>query len=147
MIRLRTATKLFVLTLLLVQSNMAAARPMQAGIQPQLQEQVMPWELAVQAKLLPALQIEVCRSCNLSREEISEIEKGYMAAALVAGYRIDVLATTEVHIVETGMQENGLPFARGETAGMWFRVGGPVKGESLCSVAGRLTFLILSGSR
>lgn len=118
---------------------------MQAGIQPQPQEH-MPWELAAQAKLLPALQIEVCKSCNLSREEISEIEKAYIAAALVAGYRIDILVTTQVHIVETGMLENGLPFARGETAGMWFKVGGPVKGESIGSVAGRLTFVILSGS-
>lgn len=143
MIKLQTVIQCIVVTLLLVQPSLSAARPMQAGIQ----KLAMPWEQAAPIELLPALKIEVCASCYLSHKEISEIEKGYVVAALAAGYRIDILETTEVRIVETGVLENGMPFARGETEGMWFRAGGPVRGESMGSVAGRLTFVILSGNR
>ena len=97
--------------------------------------------------MLPALHVEVCETCKLSREDISAMKQGYAMAAHVAGYRINFLATTRVHIVETGMLENGTPYARGETAGMWFRVGNPDPGETLGSVAGRIAFVILSGTR
>ena len=75
------------------------------------------------------------------------MKQGYAMAAHAEGYRINFLATTRVHIVETGMLENGTPYARGETAGMWFRVGNPDPGETLGSVAGRIAFVILSGTR
>lgn len=43
--------------------------------------------------------------------------------------------------------ENGMPYVKGETAGMWFRVGAPGLGETLGSIAGRMIFAILSESR
>lgn len=43
--------------------------------------------------------------------------------------------------------ENGMPYVRGETAGMWFRVGEPGPGETLGSIVGRMLFVILSDSR
>lgn len=133
------------LSSLLALSNGAAARPLEAGMQQQ--PQAARCESSAQAGPLPALHIEVCKACNLSREDISAMKQGYAVAAHAAGYRIDILATTRVHIVETGMLENGMPYARGETAGMWFRVGNPDPGETLGSIAGRMTFRILSGTR
>lgn len=133
------------LSSLLALANSAAARPLEAGMQPQ--EQAARCELSAQAGPLPALHIEVCKACKLSREDISAIKQGYAVAAHAAGYRIDILATTRVHIVETGMLENGTPYAKGETEGMWFRVGDPDPGETLGSIAGRMTFKILSGTR
>ncbi|MDP2267399.1 MAG: hypothetical protein Q8J70_12685 [Thiobacillus sp.] len=133
------------LSSLLALANVAAARPLEAGMQQQ--EQAARCELSAQAGPLPALHIEVCKACKLSREDISAIKQGYAVAAHAAGYRIDILATTRVHIVETGMLENGTPYAKGETEGMWFRVGDPDPGETLGSIAGRMTFKILSGTR
>ena len=75
------------------------------------------------------------------------MKQGYAMAAHAAGYRINFLDTTRVHIVETSMLENGTPYAQGETAGMWFRVGNPDPGETLGSVAGRIAFVILSRTR
>jgi hypothetical protein len=75
------------------------------------------------------------------------MKRGYAVAAHAAGHRIDILTTTRVRIIETGMLENGTPYAKGETAGMWFKVGSPDPGETLGSVAGRMTFVILSGIR
>lgn len=96
---------------------------------------------------LPALQIEVCDACSLTREDLSAINKAYAIAAYNAGYRIDALSTMNVKILETGKMANGAPFARGETGGMWFKVGNPRPGESIGAVAGRVTFGILSRSR
>lgn len=96
---------------------------------------------------LPTLQIEVCDACVLTREDLSAIKKAYAIAAYNAGYRIDALSTMHVKILETGRMANGAPFARGETGGMWFKVGNPRPGESIGSVAGRVTFGILSKSR
>ena len=104
-------------------------------------------ESPAQTKPLPALDIEVCDACNVSREEVSAMKRGYAVAAHAAGHRIDILTTTRVRIIETGMLENGTPYAKGETAGMWFKVGNPDPGETLGSVAGRMTFVILSGTR
>ena len=143
----RTVAAVFALSSLLALANGAVARPLEAGMQQQPQAQAARCESPAQAGPLPALHIEVCKACNLSREEISAMKQGYAVAAHAAGYRIDFLATTRVHIVETGMLENGTPYARGETAGMWFRVGDPDPGETLGSIAGRMTFVILSGTR
>ena len=145
MTSIRTVAAVLALSSLLALANVTAARPMEAGIQQQ--PQAARCELSAQAGPLPALHIEVCKACNLSREDISAIKQGYAVAAHAAGYRIDILATTRVHIVETGMLENGTPYAKGETAGMWFRVGDPDPGETLGSIAGRMTFKILSGTR
>jgi hypothetical protein len=132
---------------LLALANGAAARPMEAGMQQQPQEQAMRCEPSAQAGPLPALHIEVCDACNLSHEEVSAMKRGYAVAAHAAGHRIDILETTRVRIIETGVLENGTPYAKGETAGMWFRVGNPDSGETLGSAAGRMTFMILSGTR
>ena len=142
-----TIVVVLALSALLALANGAAARPMEAGMQQQPQEQATRCESSAQAGPLPALHIEVCKACNLSHENISAMKQGYAVAAHAAGYRIDILATTRVRIVETGMLENGTPYARGETAGMWFRVGNPDPGETLGSIAGRMTFVILSGAR
>lgn len=142
---IRSVATVFALTSLLALANVTAARPLEAGMQQQ--EQAARCELSAQAGPLPALHIEVCKACKLSREDISAIKQGYAVAAHAAGYRIDILATTRVHIVETGMLENGTPYAKGETEGMWFRVGDPDPGETLGSIAGRMTFKILSGNR
>lgn len=147
MTRTRTIATLLTLSSLLALANVAAARPMESGVLQQPLEQPARCESSAQAGPLPALDIEVCDSCNVSREEISAMKQGYAVAAHAAGYRINILETTRVHIVETGMLENGTSYARGETAGMWFRVGNPDPGETLGSVAGRMTFVILSGAR
>ncbi|MCL5061454.1 MAG: hypothetical protein M1449_13975, partial [Candidatus Thermoplasmatota archaeon] len=110
-------------------------------------EPAMRCESSVQAEPLPALYIEVCEDCNLSREEVYAMKRGYAVAAHAAGYRIDILATARVRITETGTLENGTPYAKGEAAGMWFKVGNPDPGETLGSVAGRMTFVILSRAR
>ncbi|KVW91327.1 hypothetical protein [Thiobacillus denitrificans] len=143
----RTVAAVLAMSALLAWANTAAARPLEAGIRQPPPEQAMRCESSAQAGPLPALHIEVCKACNLSHEDISAMKQGYAVAAHAAGYRIDILATTRVHIVETGMLENGTPYARGETAGMWFRVGNPDPGETLGSIAGRMTFVILSGAR
>ncbi|MBT9590478.1 MAG: hypothetical protein IV089_06155 [Thiobacillus sp.] len=142
---IRTVAAVLALSSLLALANVAAARPMEAGMQQQAQAPRD--EPVAQVELLPALRVEVCETCTLSREDISAIKQGYAMAAHAAGYRIDFLATTRVHIVETGMLENGTPYAKGEAAGMWFRVGNPNPGETLGSVAGRIAFVILSGTR
>ncbi len=128
-------------------ANGAAARPLEAGMQQQPQEQAMRCESSTQAEPLPVLHIEVCADCNMSREEISAMKRGYAVAAQVAGHRIDILAKARVRITETGVLENGTPYAKGETAGMWFKVGNPDPGETLGSVAGRMAFRILSETR
>ncbi|OZA30093.1 MAG: hypothetical protein B7X93_04645 [Hydrogenophilales bacterium 17-61-9] len=143
---IRTVAAVLALSFLFALSNGTAARPLEAGMQPPPQEQAA-CESPARAGPLPALHVEVCEACTLSREEISAMKQGYAVAAHAAGYRIDILATTPVRITETGMLENGTPYARGETAGMWFRVGNPDPGETLGSVAGRMTFRILSGTR
>lgn len=122
------------------------ARPLEAGMPHPPPGQAMRCESPAQAGPLPALDIEVCDACNVSREEVSAMKRGYAVVAQVAGYRIDFLATVRVRITETGMLENGTPYAKGETAGMWFKVGNPDPGETLGSVAGRMTFVILSGT-
>lgn len=144
---IRTVAAVLALSSLLALANVTAARPLEAGIQQQPQEQAARCESSARAGPLPALHVEVCEACKLSREDISAMKQGYAVAAHAAGYRIDILATTRVRIVETGMLENGTPYARGETAGMWFRVGNPDPGETLGSVAGRMTFRILSETR
>ncbi len=128
-------------------ANVVVARPLEVGIPHQPPEQAMRCESSAQAGPLPALDIEVCDACNVSREEVSAMKRGYAVAAQVAGYRIDILAKVRVRITETGVLENGTPYAKGETAGMWFKVGNPDPGETLGSVAGRMTFVILSGIR
>lgn len=142
---IRTVAAVLALSSLLALASVAAARPMEAGMQQQAQAPRD--EPVARVESLPALRVEVCETCTLSREDISAIKQGYAMAAHAAGYRIDFLATTQVHIVETGMLENGTPYARGEAAGMWFRVGNPNPGETLGSVAGRIAFVILSGTR
>lgn len=52
-----------------------------------------------------------------------------------------------MRIIETGVLANGTAYAKGEIAGMQFRVGDPDPGETLGSVAGRMMFVILSGTR
>jgi hypothetical protein len=124
-------------------ANAAAARPQEEG----LPEQAARCESTARTKPLPALHIEVCDACGLDREEIAAAKRAYAEAVYLAGYRIDILATASVRITETGVLENGAPYVKGETAGMWFRVGDPGPGETLGSVAGRMIFAILSGSR
>lgn len=143
----RTLVAVLAVSSLLAGASGAAARPMAAGMQQQPQEQTMRCESPAQAAPLPALHIEVCEACELSREDISAMKQGYAVAAHTAGYRIDILATERVRITETGMLENGIPYVKGEIAGMWFRVGNPDPGETLGSVAGRMAFVILSGTR
>ncbi len=142
-----TVAAILAMSSLLVWANTVAARPLEAGIPHQPPGQAMRCEPSAQAEPLPALHIEVCADCNVSREEVSAMKRGYAVAAQVAGYRIDILATARVRITETGVLENGTPYAKGETAGMWFKVGNPDPGETLGSVAGRMTFVILSGTR
>lgn len=147
MTRTRTVAIVFALSSQLALANVATARPMEAGMPHEPPAQAKRCESSAQAGPLPSLHIEVCETCKLSREEISAMKQGYAVAAHAAGYRINILETTRVHIVETGMLENGTPYAKGETAGMWFRVGNPDPGETLGSVAGRMAFVILSGDR
>lgn len=123
------------------------ARPLEAGIPHQPPEQAMRCESSAQAGPLPALDIEICDACNVSREEVSAMKRGYGVAMQVAGRRIDILAKVRVRITETGVLENGTPYAKSETACMQFRVVDPDPGETLGSVAGRVTFVILSGIR
>lgn len=142
-----TVTAILAMSSLLAWANVATARPLEAGIPHQPPEQAMRCESSAQTKPLPALHIEVCDACNLSREEIFAAKRAFVVAAQTAGYRIDILATEWVRITETGVLENGMAYVRGETAGMWFRVGGPGPGETLGSIAGRMIFAILSESR
>lgn len=144
---IRTVAAVLALSSLLALANVTAARPMEAGMQQQQQEQAARCELPAQAGPLPALHIEQCETCKLDREDLSALKQGYAMAAHAAGYRIDILETAQVRIVETGMLENGTPYVRGEAAGMWFRVGNPDPGETLGSVTGRMAFVILSGVR
>ena len=130
------------LSSLLALANSAAARPLEAGMQQQAQ--AARCESPTQAGLLPALHIEVCKACQLSHEDLSALKQGYAVAAHAAGYRIDILTTARLYIIETGMLENGTPYAKGEAAGMSFRVGDPDPDETLGSVAGRMAFVILS---
>ncbi len=147
MTRIGTVAAVLALPALLAWANTAAARPLEAGMRQTPPEPAMRCESSVQAEPLPALYIEVCEDCNLSREEVYAMKRGYAVAAHAAGYRIDILATARVRITETGTLENGTPYAKGEAAGMWFKVGNPDPGETLGSVAGRMTFVILSRAR
>lgn len=146
MTRARIAAAVLAMSSLFALANVVA-RPLEAGIPHQPPGPAMHCESPAEAEPLPALDIEVCADCNVSREEVSAMERGYAVAAQVAGHRIDILATVRVRITETGVLENGTPYAKGETAGMWFKVGNPDPGETLGSVAGRMTFAILSGTR
>lgn len=145
--RLRTTITILATACLLLQTGISSARLMPASLLQQQTERAAHLKSVAQTERLPALNIELCEACSLSREDISSINKGYAIAAYAAGYQIDALSTVPVKIVETGTLANGAPYARGETAGMWFRVGDPRPGESLGSIAGHLTFVILSGSR
>lgn len=143
----RTVAAVLAMSSLLAWANAVVARPQEAGIPHQPPEQAMRCESSTQVGPLPMLDIEVCDACNVSREEVSALKRGYVVAAQVAGYRIDILAKVRVRITETGVLENGTPYAKGETAGMRFHVGDPDPGETLGSVAGRMMFVILSGIR
>ena len=143
----RTLVVVLAMSALLAWANTAPARSLEAGMQQQSPEQGMRCESSAQAEPLPALHVEVCEACSLGHEEVSAMKRGYAVAAHAAGYRIDILATARVRITETGVLENGTPYTKGETAGMWFRVGDPGPGETLGSVAGRMIFMVLSESR
>ena len=146
--RLRSVSVTFVTVCLLLQAGAASARLMQVSLlQQQQTERSGHWKTAAHTEPLPALNIELCATCSLSREELSAINKGYTIAAHAAGNRIDALSPVHVKIVETGTLANGAPYAKGETGGMWFRVGNPRPGESIGTIAGHLTFVILSGAR
>lgn len=127
--------------------NVATARPLEAGEPHQPSEQAIRCESSAPTRPLPALHIEVCDACNLSREEIFAAKQAFAVAAHAASHRIDILATERVRITETGVLENGAAYVRGETAGIWFRVGEPRPGETLGSIVGRMIFVILSDSR
>ena len=128
-------------------ANVAVARPLQAGMSHPPPGQAMRCESPLPDGPLPALDIEVCDACAVSREDVSAMKRGYAMAAQLAGYRIDMLAKARVRITETGVLENGAPYAKGEAADMWFKVARPDPGETLGSVAGRMAFVILSGIR
>lgn len=128
-------------------ANVASARPAPDAGPHRHAEWRSHWNLAPQAVSLPTLDIDQCADCRLSRQDLSAISQAYALAAYDAGFRLDALSTTQVRIVETGTLENGAPYARGETGDRWFRVGNPRPGESIGAVAGRLTFVILSGAR
>lgn len=128
-------------------TNVAGVRPQEAGAPHSPPAPAMRYESSAPIRPLPALHIEVCDACNLSREEIVAAKRAFAMAAHIAGHRIDILAMERIRITETGTLENGAAYVRGETAGMWFRVGDPDPGETLGSVVGRMLFAILSGSR
>ncbi|MBT9567873.1 MAG: hypothetical protein IV085_06195 [Thiobacillus sp.] len=145
--RHRTAAAIVAMACLFFYANVASARPMgvvELQQQAEWRDQLQP---TPQSGTLPTLRIEVCAACNLSPADVSAISQTYVLAAYNAGYTIDALSTMHVKILETGIHENGRPYARGETRNMWFRVGNPRSGESIGNVAGRVTFLILSGAR
>lgn len=143
----RTVVAVLAVTAPLAWANGTAARSMEAGMRRQLPEQGLRCESPAEAGPLPVLHIEVCETCKPGCEDVSAMKRGYAVAAYAAGYRIDSLATARVRITETGVPENGTPYAKGEIAGMWFRVGDPDPGETPGSVAGRMSFVILSGTR
>lgn len=145
--RHRTALATIAMMCLFLYANAVSARPTPVGVQQQQAEWRTYWRPAQQTGALPTLHIEVCADCNLSRAELSAISQTYVLAAYNAGFTIDPFSTMHVKILETGRHANGKPYARGETRNMWFRVGNPRPGESIGTVAGRVTFLILSGAR
>lgn len=142
-----TVATILAMSSLLAWANVASARPQEAGEPYPPPEQAMRCESSAPARPLPALHIEICDACNLSREEIVAAKRAFAVAAQAAGHRIDILATERVRITETGVLENGAAYVRGETAGMWFRVGEPGPGETLGSIVGRMLLVILSESR
>lgn len=95
---------------------------------------------------LSSLRIEACTECQLEDEDIVAWKRTYAEAAQEAGYDIDLLVSSPVRVVETGLLPNGAPYVVGETAGMRFRVGDPDPGATLGSALGRMTFVILSGA-
>ncbi len=97
------------------------------------------------ARALPALRIETCAACELEDEDIAAWKRTYAEAAQEAGYDIDLLVSSPVRVVETGLLPNGTPYVIGETAGMRFRVGDPDPGATLGGALGRMTFVIYSG--
>jgi len=145
--RHRRAAAMMAMLGLFLYANAASARPAPIAEQHQQAERRNYWQPAQQSGALPALHIEMCADCRLSRADLSAISQAYAIAAYNAGFRIDALSTMQVKIIETGTLENGAPYAKGETGDMWFRVGNPRPGESLGAAAGRLTFDILSGAR
>jgi hypothetical protein len=142
-----TVAAVFAMPFLLAWASAATALPQETGEPLQPPEQAMRCESSAQTRPLPALDIEVCDACNLSREEIFAAKQTFAVAAHAAGHRIDILETERVRITETGALENGMPYVKGETAGKWFRVGDPGPGETLGSIVGRMIFAILSDSR
>ncbi|MDA8259016.1 MAG: hypothetical protein M0Z99_25840 [Betaproteobacteria bacterium] len=142
-----TVAAVLAMSSLLAWATVATARPQETGVPHQPPEQAMRCESPAQTKPLPALHIEVCDACNLSREDIVAAKHAFAVAAHAAGHRIDILATERVRITETGVLEDGAAYVKGEMAGMWFRVGAPGPGETLGSIAGRMIFVILSESR
>ena len=94
---------------------------------------------------LPALHIEVCTECEVSRDDITVLRRAYAESAQAMGHTIDFLSSAHVGITETGVLPNGAPYVIGETAGMRFRVGDPDPGATLGTALGRMTFVILSG--
>lgn len=98
------------------------------------------------AQTLPSMRIEICAACELKAEDIAAWKRTYAEAAQEAGYDIDLLVSSPVRVVETGLLPNGAPYVIGETADMRFRVGDPDPGATLGSALGRMTFAIHSGS-
>ncbi len=98
------------------------------------------------ARALPALRIETCAECELEDEDIAAWKRTYAEAAQEAGYDIDLLVSSPVRVVETGLLPNGAPYVVGETAGMRFRVGDPDPGATLGNALGRMSFVIFSGN-
>lgn len=95
---------------------------------------------------LPSLRVELCADCRMSRDEIDALRRTYADSAEHAGHSVDFLASARVRITETGMLENGSPYAIGEAGGMRFRVGDPDPGATLGSALGRMSFAIFSGT-
>ena len=98
------------------------------------------------ARSLPTLRVELCSECSMSREEIESLRQAYAESAQSAGHGIDFLASARVRITETGLLENGTPYAIGEAGGMRFRVGDPHPGVTLGSALGHMTYAIFSGA-
>lgn len=95
---------------------------------------------------LPTLRVELCAECNMHRDEIEALRQAYAESAQSAGHDIDFLTSARVRITETGLLENGTPYAIGEAGGMRFRVGDPHPGATLGSALGRMTYAIFSGA-
>jgi hypothetical protein len=98
------------------------------------------------ARSLPTLRVDLCAECSMSSDEIEALRQTYAESAQSAGHSIDFLTTVRVRITETGVLENGTPYAIGEAGGMRFRVGDPHPGATLGSALGRMTFAIFSGA-